>query len=169
MNVKMIDRLPAVITRIDDQSISRLIDSKFLRQVFGGGCHLVEKSPILLGQIADFRDMLFRNNQKVNRRLRIDILERDDVVVFILKRRWNFSFYNLTKDTVPGVMFGHDVPFLFLIVDGENRPCCIESREIMIHFVKKNSDRQHDCAIFPWMTPRFPSINTLNEFYERSS
>jgi hypothetical protein len=82
MNVQMRDRLSAVASTIDDQAKSRLRYSQRFGCFLGFEQQFAQQIPVLCRCFGETRDQFFRHQQHVNRRLWIDIVENDQVVIF---------------------------------------------------------------------------------------
>ena len=60
--------------------------------------HFTQKCGIFGTGFGKRNDVFFRNDQKVNRSLRIDVVEGDHVVVFVDERRGDFTVSDLAED-----------------------------------------------------------------------
>ena len=76
----MIDGLAAVRTGIDDQPVA-LIEILLSGDLRGGGEQMTEQPCILGGRVRERCEVLLRNDQDVDRRLRMDVREGDDLLV----------------------------------------------------------------------------------------
>jgi hypothetical protein len=85
MNVP--DGLPGVFVAICNHSITAFGYAAFGCYVIGNYHYVAHKRRIIaIGHIGNARYMLFRDNQNVNRGLRVQIVERGDGIVFIDER-----------------------------------------------------------------------------------
>ena len=84
MNVQMRDRFAGVRTVVDHEAKTRG-EIQFLREL---GRHVQEMSAhgfVRGGCRRNTRDQLLRDNQQVNRRLRLDVVQRDALVVLVFE------------------------------------------------------------------------------------
>jgi hypothetical protein len=81
MNVKY--RLSSVTAVIDDHAVSAGIKFLFCGNGFGNKKKAAYQFTILGADAVNVGDMFFGNNQEVNGRLRIQVLERDDMLVIV--------------------------------------------------------------------------------------
>src|SRR5580765_1347844 len=55
---------------------------------------------MFLAAIGERGDMLFRHDQEMHRRSRLDVVESDDVIIFVEDPGRNFPSRNLAKNTI---------------------------------------------------------------------
>ena len=91
--------LAAVVFAIDDLAISRVADTFLSRDLGGVKNHLTEHRHVFRGQIVHRGDVLLGNNQEVDRRLRMDIVKNDNIVIFEDFGGGNFAGDDFTEDT----------------------------------------------------------------------
>src|SRR5438045_3947741 len=96
MAVNMIDALPAVFIAIKNDTITGLIDLFIFSDLLRGGDHFAGDTGIGFWNVIQSRNRRFRCDNDMNRSLRIDISEGDDVSVFI---------YNVRRDLVSNNFF----------------------------------------------------------------
>jgi hypothetical protein len=68
---------------IEDQSITRLVNPLIPGDLAGPEEHLSEKGAILLLQVVDAADVFSGHQKDVNRRVRLDVMKGDQVIVLI--------------------------------------------------------------------------------------
>ena len=84
-------RLSRLAIAIEDRAISALAESLVGRQLSGASQHPADQRVIVRTQIVRGRDVLPRDDQQMHRRLRIDVAERDEIVVFVHNRCRNLA------------------------------------------------------------------------------
>lgn len=62
-----------------------------------------ERLVVLLAEVMKGCDVLFRDDEKMHRRLRGDVVESDDLVIFIDLLRGNFPGHDPAEQTIHGV------------------------------------------------------------------
>lgn len=72
--------------------------------------HFTQQSSVLLAAIGKSCDMLFRHNQKMDGRRRIDVVEGDQVVVFIDRRGWDLLGRDFAKNTIFQIISRYQQP-----------------------------------------------------------
>jgi len=90
---------------VEDRSISALAESLVGRQLSGASQHPADQRVIVPTEIVGGRDVLSGNDEQVHRRLRIDVAERDEIVVFVHNRRRNLAGDDAAEQAVhPGMI-----------------------------------------------------------------
>ena len=80
MDVK--NRLAGVAVGVEDRPKSAGRDAAGLRDQRGASHHLADELVVVGGEIVERRDVPPRHDEDVGRRLRIDVVEGDDALVF---------------------------------------------------------------------------------------
>ena len=108
VEMKVKHGLATMYTGIDDETIPGIGDSLQFRNVVAGQHQMSEQPDIRILHFGNRRHMFSGDDERMSWRLRINVVERDDHIVFIDERRWNGSPDDLAKDAV-----AHEVvPFL---------------------------------------------------------
>lgn len=68
---------------IEDQTVSPAVNAIFLSQLLCYKDHISHEPGIFFFQIVDGRYHFFRNDQNVNISLRIDVIESNDLIIFV--------------------------------------------------------------------------------------
>lgn len=103
MVVKMINRLPGPRVRVQDHAIPFRGNASLARQFRSYEENLAHKFPIVPREVEPRRDVLPRDNQNVNRRLRGDVLESHQPVVLVDDSGRYLLLDDLAEET------GHDL------------------------------------------------------------
>ena len=96
MDVKVVDGLAAVGAAVDDDAIA-------VRQSFGArdfrGCEkqMAEQARLILGGVSERGYVLARNDEEVRGRLRVDVRERDALLVLMNEVCGYRSFNNFAE------------------------------------------------------------------------
>src|SRR6476620_2442897 len=90
MDMQMRDTLTGVRSAVDYDAIAALICLEVACHLCRGQDQLAEEILIRLVSLSKSRDDAFRHNQDMQRRLRVDVLESDHVIIFENDFRWNF-------------------------------------------------------------------------------
>lgn len=93
----MADRLAAVVSGIDDGSVA-LAKSLAPRNLCSNPMQMADKRAMSMGQIGNRADVFTRNNQYVQRRLRVDVRKNVALIVLIDSLRRDPSVDNLAKE-----------------------------------------------------------------------
>jgi len=96
----MIDFHSRILTNIKYQSIAVFRDPNFFRRFFRFQNYIARHFFIRFAQSADRPDMQFRDYQKMNRRLGMNVFENDEIFVFGNYFRRNFFIGNFAKYTI---------------------------------------------------------------------
>ena len=83
MDVKMKHRLSGARSRIDDGPVAFGIQSALARQLRRHGQEASQQRLVLCGGILERGKMLARNHQQMNRRLRVEVFNGRNLVVFV--------------------------------------------------------------------------------------
>ena len=99
MEMKMLNRLTGILSAIGHNAVPpcKPLLSGDRRNCPKAGCELCVRNPADLIQRTD---MCFRNNQNMDRCLRIDVPERKDIFVFVDNGGGDFTFDAFTEETV---------------------------------------------------------------------
>jgi hypothetical protein len=100
MDVEMIHRLPAVGLAVDYKPGAFFAASQLYRQFPRRINELPGQSRVAFRYFHDIPDVLFGNYQKVNRRLRRGVMEREDFVILENFFGGNFSPCDFTENAV---------------------------------------------------------------------
>src|SRR4051812_41828509 len=96
----MRDGLPPVLSIVGDDPESVVGNVFFLRHILDRTSDFRNKRKVIFHQGGEALDVLFRNDENVNRRLRIDVTEGQDTSAFIDRLRLNLTAGDFTKNTV---------------------------------------------------------------------
>ena len=98
----MKDCLAGIAIGVEDRSVAARRQAAFAGDS-GRPPHQFADEPVVLGaELVERRDMPFRYDQHVGRRLRVDVVEGDDAIVLVDQRRGN-----LTPDDFAEQAVGH--------------------------------------------------------------
>ena len=100
MEMNVMDRLPAVRTRVHDGPIPLLGHTLCLSQVTGHDHEISEHIPVMIISLCERRDVLRRDDENVGRRLWSDVPKRDDPFVPVDNLSGNITRDDLAKETV---------------------------------------------------------------------
>ena len=121
MHMDMINSLASAFVAIENQAVAVLIDALVGGYLFCHQHHTAGYADIFIVEIINRRNVLFRYNQNMRRRLRINIPESQDVFVLINLVTRNFTVSDFAKQAIchraPHVVFGH---WILLII--HNKP-----------------------------------------------
>lgn len=92
--------LPAVVASVNYYPEPRCRDPVLGRQLLDHTVNLGQKPQILGTGLTEGRDMLFRYNQKVYRRLRIDVLEGKNLLILVDRCARNLPGYQPAEEAV---------------------------------------------------------------------
>jgi hypothetical protein len=101
VHMEMENELPPAPFHIKDQFVAGTGYARLLCEVFGRHDELGNHRPIRLHKIVYAADMLFGNNENVNRGMGLDIFEGKDGISLIHEISGLFAANDLTKDTLP--------------------------------------------------------------------
>ncbi len=100
MQMKMEHGLSGPASVIDHHPVPFCIKTFVFCNFSCGKEKVPDKLPIGVGHALNIGNVLFRNNQRVNRRLGIDVFEGGDRIVLVNDFRGNFFFNDLAEDAV---------------------------------------------------------------------
>ena len=100
MKMEVKNGLACVRTCVDDYAKAFLRDTLFLRELGGNQKNIANYFSIVSAQIRKRGDMLARDNQNMNRRLRIDVLEGHHGVIFVEHITLNLFLDNAAEQTI---------------------------------------------------------------------
>jgi hypothetical protein len=100
MEMEVENGLASIRSGIDDYAKSCLRNAMFLRELAGNPKNMSNYFSIGSAQIRKRRDMLARNDQNMNRSLRIDILEGHHGAIFVDHITLNPFLDNPTEQTI---------------------------------------------------------------------
>ena len=95
----MEDFLTRLFFCVEDDTVAALVYPHFSGDGSGFGKDMTNDFFFILGEVIESGEMVFGDEQDVNRGLGIDILEGKDAFVFIDDSGRNFFPYYLAKDT----------------------------------------------------------------------
>jgi hypothetical protein len=100
MKMDMEDDLTRLFFCVEDDPVAALFYPHICGDGSGFGKDMTDDFLFIPGKVIESGEMVFGDEQDVNRRLGIDILESKDVFVFIDDISRNFFPYNFAKNTV---------------------------------------------------------------------
>lgn len=98
MNV--VDALPRSRAAIHHETIPSFCNAKIARDVLPCEEQRADQLLMFRRQMIDRRNVLARNDQNMNRRLRIDVVKRQGSIVFVSQFRRYFTGDNAAEDTI---------------------------------------------------------------------
>lgn len=103
--MQMKDRLPGFGSGVDDGAEAVPGDAFLPRDLRRKAQQMTEQGVMLTRGVIERREVLARNQQHVRGSLRVEIAERDGVIVFVDFLRWNLTCDDFAKETVhPGLL-----------------------------------------------------------------
>src|SRR5690606_6373541 len=97
MHVNMTDRLPAVFVAIHDHP--KPLAAALLRgEALGGEKNMAGQGSVVISQVIKGGDVSFRNDQKMHRRLWVDVMKGDHLVVFVENACRNLTGNDLAEE-----------------------------------------------------------------------
>ena len=96
----MKDGLPRVASIVDHHPVTALIEAEFFGQRLCDEEQMSDELPISVVNAMDVPDMFFRNDKDMGGRLRVDVCERNYMLVVVYKFRGNLFLDDLTEETV---------------------------------------------------------------------
>ena len=96
----MKDRLSDFAAVVDNQPISIIVEPALFSKRLRNKEQMPDELAVYMFDAVDVSDMLFRNNQDMDRRLRVDILECDSMLVFVDQFGGHLFFNNSAEDAV---------------------------------------------------------------------
>jgi hypothetical protein len=100
MKMNMKNRLAGVPTVVDHEPITASLEAPLLRDILRDQEQMPDLFLIYWFHAVNIRDMLFRNNKDMRRRLRIDILESDGMIILIHKLCRDRFLDDLAEDAI---------------------------------------------------------------------
>src|SRR5262245_2959944 len=100
MEVEMGDSLPGVLARIRHQPIAGFLYSFEHRDFRTGEKQSCKERLIPIPKILNCRNVLLRDDQRMDRSLGIDVVKGKRVLIFVHELGWNFLVDDLTEQTV---------------------------------------------------------------------
>ena len=101
VHMQMMDRLSAIVARIHNDPVAS-IEVQGTRSVCRGRHQKAQQRSIAGDALCQRGDMLFRNDQQMRRRLRIDVGKYNAAVVLVDPVGWDGARDNLAKQAVRG-------------------------------------------------------------------
>lgn len=95
----MVDRLAALFVAIE-YSAKSCLAAQILRQPLCGKHQMADGGTVFFGHVVQGGDVFFRNNQKVHRRLRVDVMKGEAVFVFVYLLGRNLAVDDLAEQAV---------------------------------------------------------------------
>jgi len=83
VEVDVEDGLAGGFAGVDDHAVAVRREFQVARDLRGAQQHVSDDRVVLIGHLVERRDVFARNDEDVRRRLRVDVVERDDLVVFV--------------------------------------------------------------------------------------
>jgi hypothetical protein len=99
VEVEMIDALAAVGAGVDDDTIP-IGQALFARNIGGGGEKVAEQGGVTAADACERCDVLARDHEKMGRRLRVNVSERDALFVLVNGLGGNGSSDDLAKKAI---------------------------------------------------------------------
>jgi hypothetical protein len=103
------DTLSRLAVRVEDRPVPTLVVAVLLRECSCESEHRSHQRIVLDGQVVQGGDVLLGNNQHMQRRLRIDVLERHQGFILVHQCARDVARDDLAEETVghktPGVIF----------------------------------------------------------------
>jgi hypothetical protein len=96
------DDLPRVWANVGHNPVPALGDPRIRCDVLDRPDDLPHEARILRANLVEGRDMLLRDHEEVDWRLRVDILERENLLILINLGRRDRSLSDLAKNTIGG-------------------------------------------------------------------
>jgi len=103
MHMYVVDRLASEVVAVHHDT------KTFLTALFFGETLSREKDMtserfvVIFAQVVEGRDVLLRNDEEVHGRLRRDVVEGDDLIIFIKLVRGDIPSHDLAEQTIHGV------------------------------------------------------------------
>ncbi len=107
--MQVIDRLVGIGSLVDYEPVAGLVDAAFNCQSSGDERHMADERFASLIEAAQEHDVVGWDDDQMNRRERIDILERDDLIVPVVSGTGDFAQHDFAEDAVG--FSCHRVPF----------------------------------------------------------
>lgn len=101
VHVDVVHGLPAKVVAVHHHT-EAFLAALLPGQALGGEEDMACQRPVCLGQVLEGGNVPFRDDQEVHRRLRADIVKRDNFLVFVELARGNFPRHDLAEQTVHG-------------------------------------------------------------------
>ena len=93
----MPDRLSGVCIAVNNTAVAPVRDALRFGNIPRDQMQAANEFGVVVIQIIERGDVLFGNNQKMNRRLWIDVLESQNIIIFIQCIGFNFSRHHFAK------------------------------------------------------------------------
>jgi hypothetical protein len=100
MEVKMKHTLATIDTGIDDEAIPGIGNPLLFCDRISSQQQTPEQHDVRILELGNRGEMFSRDDERMDRRLRVDIVERHHQLVFIDERCWNSPRNDFTKKTV---------------------------------------------------------------------
>jgi hypothetical protein len=113
MHVQVIDRLPAILSRINDDAVSAA-QTLLPRNVSSHLEQMAKQVSMVNVRFAQRHNVLSRNDQQVYRSFGVDIAEYVTEFVLVDSARWNASFNDFAEDAT------HSETSVHAVSGGEN-------------------------------------------------
>jgi len=98
MEMNMVDSLPPGCITIGYQSVPGFSNTVLSSEFFGNFKNPPDKSVIIKG--IKVCNMRLRNDQKVNRSLRLHIMKGNDIFILVYKFSRKLAFYDIAENTL---------------------------------------------------------------------
>src|SRR5688500_9649749 len=105
MQVNMEDGLTRFRVAVEDGPITGPVVSLVPSDLRGGADHGADQAIVTLVEVVERGNMLLRYDQHMQRRLRVDIGERQQPIVFVDLRRRNLTGHDAAEQTAQGTIF----------------------------------------------------------------
>lgn len=96
MKMEMVYLLSSIIAVVGDKAVAGFVQADFGGDLLDEGCYLGHQ---LCGCRLETVDMLFRNDENMDRCLGVEIMKRQETIIFRYSVIGYLSLYDLTKKT----------------------------------------------------------------------
>ncbi len=106
VHVYVVDRLAPQVIAVHDDAKAFLATLLFGETLCGEQYVASERLIVLFAQVMEGRNVLLRNDKKMHRRLRGDVVEGDYLVIFVNLLRGDIPGHDLAEQTIHGITPG---------------------------------------------------------------
>jgi len=110
MQMDMKNRLTSVTAVVDHQPIATALEASFLCDTLRDKEQMTDPFAVFLPHAVNIRDMVFRNDKDMCRRLRIDVLKGDGKIILMYKPCRDRFLDDLAEDAI--LFPGHAASYL---------------------------------------------------------
>ncbi len=94
--MQMLYCLQSILTAVDHDSVA-VLKAQLRSDILDLQHHISQDVRVLIGDIIDGCDVLLRDEQAVYRRLRIHIVEAENLIIFVNFVRWDLTISDHTE------------------------------------------------------------------------